>query len=465
MIIGSVSMPTLLAQQGATIDVALQFTLVLDAILTPTGIVIAMLGTAFFIFLALSRFGFRIMIVLILFMLTMMKVDERFADNTLIQPFQQIRFYSRPLCLTLLILAAGRVALTNRGNRLRVLSFAGLAFLFFQLCYASEVALFYDLPRGGFGVISISLMFFVFFVGSGRFMQDRESAIAAVRLVAFAGFLFLGANLLQLALGYSQAIAQKRLSGISGNPQQLASLCSIFLITNIFLYSVSSVGSVLKWIYPFSIGLLSTFLVWSGSRSGVLTAIAGVLLFYRLRVGRLALLAILTAASAGVFVTVFSDSSENIERFVYGKNTREAVWSIAWSEFLDSPIIGQLPRYQTGEPNGVESSYLRTLALMGVLGGCILAVPVVSMVVNMLTAILVRQQRPEVGPVADLVVASLGSILITNALEGFFFGLLTFQVIFIYIVLALAAFVCEYPSLPDDNVDESDSITEAGQVA
>jgi hypothetical protein len=446
----------LLGQQESAVDIGAQISAFLSIVLTPTGAVLATLGLAGALTLLLSSGGLRLAIILELFLLTFLKTEERFADNTLIEPFQTLRTYSRLICFALLVLAAGRALLLERGSRNHRFSLIALVFLVFQIVYTLEVASFYDLTRGVLGVISISLMFIVFYVGMGRMMQDVRDAEQQLQAIGLVGFLFIGANLMQLAFGYNQAVLQRRMVGISGNAQQFASVCSMFLLVFTHLFSTAAIASLRKILCALSIGLLALFILWSGSRTGLLCSVISVLLYYRHRVGRLIPIVLVGAGLAALFAVTFGeDALTNIDRFLYGKNTREAPWADAWSEFLRSPVFGQLPGFQGGQPNGVESSYLRALALMGVIGGVMMAAIVACTVGTMIQLLRVQEGGPSSRAIRDMAFASLGVMLVSNTFEGFFFGLLTFPVMLIYFSFAVANFALDHEQTPETD-DETE---------
>jgi hypothetical protein len=425
------------------IDMSTQVRWFADALLTPTGLAIAAIGFVVVSSLLVSRIGTEALGALCIFMLSMMRLESKYADNTLIQPLQSIREYSRPACLAIALAIAVRAIFLPRGERQRLLTAGCVTFFAFTLYYLAMLAFFADIPRAVLGALSVTAVLLAFVGGLGRLMQPGAGDYDYVRMFVWAGTLFVIANLAQLALGYSSAIIRGRMGGISGNPQQFAATCCVFAIIFAHLFSISPIGSPRKWAGAIALGILLLFVLWSGSRTGALCTIISMLAYFRTRIGRIALLGIVVAPVLLVLVNLFAESTWGTDRFLSGTDTRTGVWLQAIDGFLRSPVIGELATLGDDGVSHVESSYLRALTTMGIVGGGLLLVVVAAMLLGAYRAWRIGRARPDLSPLADLIIASTAFTLVSNAFEGFMFGLLTFFVVFTYALFAMTAYVID----------------------
>jgi len=119
------------------------------------------------------------------------------------------------------------------------------------------------------------------------------------------------------------------------------------------------------------------------------------------------------------------------------------VWAQAWSDFLSAPIFGTIGNYVGDTPKTIESSYLATLQLLGVVGAIPLAVSVGSIVTLLPKALLARWSRNVPPEQADLLIAAVSIVLVGSVFEAFFLGILSFSVVWLYALFAIGAYVLE----------------------
>ena len=436
--------PFILAQtQNNTIDIGAQVSALLDFVLTPIGFVAAVLGTGTVAVLLVSRVGIHLLAAFIIFLLSMMRLESKWVDNTLIQPLETIRAYSRPLAWALMIALALRVLALPRGRR-TVFFIAPVAlFLFFEAYYLGMLGIFVDPARSIFGFIGIIATMVVFVMGLPRLMDAEDERPEFLKCLAIAGILFIVANFAQLGLGYSNAVLQGRLAGIAGNPQQFAAVCVVFSIVGCYYFSVSRAGSPLKWLSAICLGILALFVLWSGSRTGAASLVVAVVAYFRTSLGRLALVGLIGTGVLLALTSVFSESLEITDRFFRGGDTRTLVWLAALEEFMKSPIVGQIPFEDTDGLNLTESVYLRTLALMGSIGGLFLLIAILAWVGCTIKVWRIGQRVPALRAESDFVVSSTAFLLIVSIGEGFLLGVFTLFVAFTYLVFGAAAFVLD----------------------
>ncbi len=368
--------------------------------------------------------------------------------NQLIGPLQSLRFLSKSIALTLLGLIVF-LALPGlpRGGRVRSAGFASVAFCAFQLLYTTQLALFAGdgALKGSFGIVAIVLMLLSFGVGFGRLMQDLDSAVSSLEVFAWVGVAFAAANSLQIVLGLSGALVGGRLAGIAGNAQMMGGISACLIVANAFLYSELPASRPLRWVSLGCVGVLCILLLATGSRTAVLAVGLGLVVMFRLQIGRFAVLAVVAMIAYFVVTLFFEDPTAAVtERLAYGQDTRTGIWMSAFSRFLDSPIFGELMFLRPGDyPSGVESTVFRTLANMGILGGIALLLPVAAAVGYALKGTSLARERPEYRRLVDFYLGACAVILILNLFDGYAFGFLTFPVLFMYVVLTMGAFLAE----------------------
>ena len=434
----------LLAQDTVeNISVQAQLQYFLSVLLTPSGIGLALTGAGALAIVLITGKGFPIFVAAALLCLTTMLQDVSLIKNVLIGPLQSLRNVARPVALGLLLAACLTVLQAPSGHRVRIVGFTAASFLAFQLLFVGEM-LIGNPTKALLASVSIPCMFFVCTVGFGRRMQDRESTKSSLEVFAWVSMGFIAANMAQLVIDRSNALIGLRLAGIAGNAQQMGGVCVLLMLFNVYLFNDLPAKRPLKWICAVMIGILALWIIWTGSRTSVLTAMVGLVFTYRLRIGRLALLGLSAGTVLLVAMSFFVESTDTIERLTSGTNTRAAVWQNSLREFMGSPIFGTMP---LGYESGSESSYISALANMGLIGMIALMVPFGSMALGALRALRLRAMRPDLGAQCDFYVGMVAALLVINAFEAFAFGVLTLPVMIMYSVYALDGFLVEQEAL------------------
>lgn len=449
---GATSMPSLslILAQARTTDVGAQAVQVLNLLLTPTGLIVTAVGLATIAGLLASRRGTIVVGALAIFLLSMMRSESRYADNTLVQPLESLRAVSRPLALVLMIALAARMTFVSRGERRFLLVSPVLFLLAFELYYLFMLGVFVDPARSAFGVVAVASVCVTMCLGFGKWMEPQGDGSVIMGMFGLAGIGFLAANLGQLFLGYSNAILGGRLAGVSGNAQQLAATCCLFIIVASYYFSVSRIGSLTRWLSAAGIGILGLFVLWSGSRTGAACTFIILATFFRARVGRLAVVLAVGAMVLLAAASLFEESTFGVERFFYGADTRTKVWMFAIDEFARYPLFGAIPAAGEEGQNVVESTYLRSLALMGIVGGGLVLMVVMAMAWTAFRAWRAARRCPWLAPQADVVVSSTAYMIIVNAAEGLMMGVLTIFVVFLYAMFATSAFVLDAAEQADN---------------
>ena len=430
----------LLAQAAAT-DVGDQAARFAELLLTPTGFIAAVAALAAVGGLLATQRGSLLLGAFAVFLLSMMRTESRFADNTLVQPLESLRALSRPVALLLFMLLAARLILLPSGQRNRFLLAPAICLLGFELYYLFMLGVFVDPARAAFGAVSVCSVAIAVCLGFGRYLDADADPEALMKVFGLAGVGFILANMFQLLLGYSNAILGGRLAGVSGNAQQLAATCCVFAIIACYYFSAPRLGSVVRWASAASIGILGLFILWSGSRTGTVCMALVLITFFRARIGRLAIVLAIGSVILVIASSYFQESTITTERLLYGSDTRTKVWLGAFDEFSRAPLFGSIPQSEDDSLNLSESTYLRALALLGIVGGSMVLVLVATMAWTAFRTWIAGRRCPWLAPHADMVVSSTAFMIVVNAAEGLMMGVLTIFVVFLYVIFAMAAYV------------------------
>jgi hypothetical protein len=297
----------------------------MELLASPAGLLAAFLGLLLAAAVLLRRDGVFLGGACVLVLMTMMAQENRWFDNTLVAPLEQLRAGSRAATLALLVAMALNLLFTPPGFRRRRVTFAMLAFIAFESVYRLRLGMHGEVTRAALGWVAVVLVLAVFGVGFARRLETEDDFERYVRMFVAASAVFVALNLVQLGLGYRNAIAGGRFAGISGNPQLAGYVRAVFILFNTHVFSTGPLGSPARWLSGILIGLLAILLLWTGSRTGALCGVAGVLGYFRLRLGGLTLLAATGGASLAAAASFFSESLEGVDRFVGGENTRREV--------------------------------------------------------------------------------------------------------------------------------------------
>ncbi|MFZ4642397.1 MAG: O-antigen ligase family protein [Phycisphaerales bacterium] len=403
-----------------------------------------------------SKRGPLLAVSIVFFTLCFGYLDSNFFDNTLIGPLQALRDSSRPLTVIFLFSLCLSAPRTDRGWRMSFVLFATLAFYVFQSMYLLRLLLAGESVRSILGILTDGLLFVGIVYGLGRRIQSQLDVDSILRALSIASALFLACNIMQLGFGYGQAIGQGRFMGVSGNPQLAGFVCAVFVIVNCYSHSRSSLKSWMSYYHAIQIGLLLMLIVWSGSRMSALSVAVGLIFFYRLRIGKILVFGIVSGIVLFIAVSLFPDSLTKVDRFTSGLDTRSAVWAARIDDFKSSPLFGTIGAQNDQEVNASESSYLSTAALMGVTGLLLLALTVFSMVTSAIKCWIHRRCTNFSTESADIVIAGIAMILFASIFEGFFLGILSMAVVFLYLLLTIAAYLLDAASQPENEAEPSD---------
>jgi hypothetical protein len=448
----------LLAQESVAANVQIEY--ILQQVLTPTGAVLTLLGMMLAIVALLFRRLMLVMALLALLCVMFQLHPDALTVNILLPPLQSFRFISKSLAFVLMCVAIVGVFQVPRLDERSPVGFAGCGLLAFQLLYTIQLLLFTEegLAKGMLGLVSMSSMFVVFGIGFGRMMRTADSTQRCMETLVWVSIAFVAINLIQVVADVKGAFVGGRLTGICGNAQTLAAFSAIMLLINCYVYQASLATRPLKWISLLLIAALAAMVLASGSRTGALSTVVGILFMYRMRVVRLAIVCLLLLVSFYAVSYFATDTGAAVDRLISTENTRETVWSSAFEDFFRSPVLGQFPFLRGGDRlNEVESSFLRALANMGILGGVVLALPFAKGVSDAVRVYRYYGASPGLRHLIDLYIGSMAMLIVQNTFDGYVFGYLSLPAIYLYLHFTLGHFLASAVSQPEDvwQLDES----------
>jgi hypothetical protein len=425
-----------------------------DLLLTPVGFVAVVLGAALLGAIAFRKDGAFIGGAVVVTCMTMMYHDNKFFDNTLVEPLNTFRNLTKVVTFGVLFALALNLLIAPGSSRRRKVNFVLAAFLFFQTLFLARLAMNGDFTRAGLGWVADLLLFATLGVGFAKKVESDDDVDRYLSIFGFAAVVFIVLNSIQLAFGYRNAVAGNRLLGISGNPQLLGYICATFIVVLTHLFSRKPFGSWSRWIYGVTLGFLALFLLWSGSRTALLCAGTGLLVYFRFRIGRFAIVLAVGAIVVLLAAMLFSESFEGIDRFVSGENTRRGVWLRLLDDFRQAPVFGTINMRSDENISSAESTYLSTLSLMGISGGIPLAFLILGVIGMGVTALRARRAGKVDPDHADLMLAAVALMLVGSVFEGFFLGILAYAVVWNYIIMGLSTFFGERLAMSHEEIAE-----------
>ncbi|UOM36762.1 hypothetical protein [Acuticoccus sp. I52.16.1] len=213
--------------------------------------------------------------------------------------------------------------------------------------------------------VTTGLIFFIFSQVGPRWIGQDGDIDRAIVAVAAAITAFTALNAVQYVLGpQALAVANGRFNGTTGNPQHAAAFLGAGIpalvyvaLTRGFIWKLAALGTAAVAAY---------FLMWTGSRTGLLIGAAATMLLLR-RSGAVAIGTGALATIAGLYVILTTPPGDfALDRLVSTENTRGGVWAALWQSFQNNPLTGMS---LTGDRLGFgESSWLAMAATTGLLG-------------------------------------------------------------------------------------------------
>lgn len=388
-------------------------------------------------FALFARRGWRLPLLLALFLATLVDGSTEFFQNTLFPPLERVRDANQVLVVALLALLA---VATRRFPALPgAVGGVLVALLCFEMFYALRMFLAGLYLKGALAAGTFALLLLAMPLGVGRTLRDEDDLERLVRTVGLLSIPYLLCNALQFAFSPTATVHAGRFAGISGNAQAAAMIIALQVVALAWMLSRPRKGT---WMLPLLLGLVAAMavvLVWTGSRTGMLSTLVGVTILFRRRIAAFVVVIGVVVAVAVAFATALGEVETSFERLESTDNTRADVWMMGLEEFAQRPIFGTLGLGSERDTKVIESTVIQTLQTMG-----IVALPLLLWVYAAILGAMLRLRRlakedPELAPLADFSLAVWGMLLVMSLFEAVLLGITTFFALMLYVNGSLTA--------------------------
>lgn len=371
----------------------------------------------------------------------------------LVFPLQQIRTQGRPITIILLGLLLVLIFLSNSSKRRKrkglipsplfyLFLIQGLVFIKTAVGGSQSFAI--------LALLTFSALMMMMLQGPSRWIETERDFKWGVGAIAMTGMIFVVVNLYQGVINLDAiTFLHGRLLGTTGNPQHAATLLAATVPA--FLYLIEGEKDRL-WLKAFWIGFLALIafaLAMTGSRTGLGTAVIGMMLFYsfsgKVMTRILLMVAVFLLAATfleGLELPFLETVSSPVDRFSnWSLDTREHVWRAQWQTFTNYPYFGSPLK---GDRIGVgENSWLATGAALGLMGFIPLLLFGWECLKMMLQLYEYGNRNPFHQQQCNLVIAGLLSLLVGSFFEGYLLGTITFSLMAIVQYLILGNFLLQ----------------------
>lgn len=386
------------------------------------------------------------------------------AYRPLMFPFEGIRNETRIISGAMVCILLLPAFLIPLGWRKTAVPLSVVAYLVFQLSF-SFIGLVADPSLKTF--LSLPLFIITFLsigVGINKALQsERDVYVTLWALIATFGLMVL-AIAVQLAGGDPKAmfLNNNRFQGMTANPQFFAVIAAPAILIVLYLLLDKRPSKVAKAGLGLLAAALAVFLFWTGSRTGMLMMAIGLLLFFRLRLGRLMLAGGVIAVCVLGVLQFFGDrGSDQSGRYLSMQDTRSYVWRRQWATFTENPLLGATAAEDDVAAGNGENSYLTVAASYGIVGLIPLFLMLMAMAWDFSRTWRVRSVLPEYVMLIDLVIAIFAMVVAGAWFEVYLLGQFNLIVLILFIASCISAYLRD---LAAERVTEAAMIEHAGSV-
>lgn len=381
---------------------------------------------------------------LILVFVTLQRPEEtQYHDMRMSYLVQPAVGLSRPITVALLGCLAVGGLFTSRGTRKRIFDPATIAFLTLQLLVCTKILTSGVLDRAILSLVVFLCTFSGIVVGIGCTLQ-KISDCHKVLWSILAGVAVLNSlTIHELVVKKAGVVINNRLFSVAVNPQTAGVTFALTIALICYLLTCTK-GVRSALVKPFLIGLLgftTIFLLWTGSRTGLLSAIVGLSTLFYDKISNLALIILLLIGTAFMASQVFEDSLDHSDRLLSTQNTRGSAWSRMIDTYKNNPVWGNEISQSV---SAGESSYLSAAANMGTIGVIFVSALVIAFLRMCYKLLRNRHLLGEYSRLGCLVVSGIMTILVASILDDYLLGTTSFQTYFLYAYLAVGTYLLEH---------------------
>jgi hypothetical protein len=349
-----------------------------------------------------------------------------------------MRSHGRAISIGLLIVLLIPAFQSRRGWRRCLILGGTLLFFLFELTYVGRALAGGLYGRGMGGIFIYSLTMLVLGMGLSKWLQDWDDVYRAVVCMAGVGVIFSIATICQLAVNPSGIIWQNRLAATGSTATLCAELIVLALLPTSILIVHPRTGKTGRIFWSALTGLLIVFLIWTGTRNGLLMAVVGLGLIFRGRLKQFTWFAIAAVFFYVIAVSVYQSSTLTAGRLFSTLDNRSYAWSNTWKRFVANPLVGDIR-----DASVVENSYIAVAANLGLIGLVPLALFIFLTSLAILRIQKLKNRFGNEAIIADLVAGGLAAIAVGAIFDGYLLGMLNAPVFCIYIYLAIATFLLD----------------------
>ena len=413
----------------------------LGGLTTPLG-VISLLAALVMI---AATFGVKssrwVYLTLALYIATLPLVDASSTRYTVLAPIlQQLRQFCRPLIFFFLVLLIPTLVSTETGWRRRFVYLPLILFFVFQLSIATRMTVYGGWVRGTLSLASYTLVFATLGYAVSRWMQSIEDLHKAMWALSSACGLVVLGTAYQLLVNRSSILMGNRLTGVTSNPQFFGIFIAYTLPITCYLLSRGTGRKWLKLLLVSQIAVTVVMLMWTGSRTGALSAAIGLSVAFHRRLGRFIVIGIVMFVVVLLVLPYFEGSSEMASRLLWTVNTRESVWQNLIVDFKENLWFGAAR--DTFESR--ESTYLVIFAQFGIFGSIPFYLAAGALAFQLLQIQRLRRFLGNDQAVVDTVCGVWAAIAVASAFEAILLGVITFPVLALYVTSAATAFLSDW---------------------
>ena len=430
-----------------------------ELVLSPVGLVGIVLGL---IAVALSQRSQLVawsMLTLCCFSASLAKFQNQFVSEppALAFPLQQLRDFGRPLTIVFLCLLIVIAFVKAPSWRRQIVAYPVKYLAGVQLIIFLKVLFYGDIAFAVLAALTFSLVLIMVNYGPSRWLSNKASFRHATAAMAMVGAIFIALNAYQATIDiYPITFVHGRFLGTTGNPQHAAVLLASLIPCFMFLFEDYQ-QKLYKAFALFGLACVCLALFMTGSRTGLLMAIATVTFFYRNRKKSLFQLGIALAVALAVLLPFVSQGSMLLgaeqtdvsARFLSSDNSRIQVWSAMWRAFERYPILGAP---LGGDRLGFgESSWLATAASLGLAGLIPLLLFGISCGKMMIQLSAISKRQPESYLQCSVVISGIACLLVGSFFEAYLLGTLSSALLTLLIYLSLGQYIIELHKVQRDS--------------
>ncbi len=330
---------------------------------TPFGMVALVLLVSVAIYALRGRRGRELLIFLVTLTGMVGYLNSIYWNNTLIPPLETFRGLCKPMFVIGLVLMTIRYAISRPSLRETTVRWAALALPALMVVYGlRQLSVAPERTAGAFAMLA--LLSFGVMQYLRRSITSGEDIAAILSATVAAGLAFFALSAVQIMFaGTSNVVFNDRFSGMSQNPQSVGEqAASLFIIANFLIISGFS-SRRQKILGIAGVLVMTPFLIWTGSRTGMGMTVVGLLILNGAKARRWIAPATLMVVAWEIYAHLYHHATKAAMRLGSTVNDRTAVWEHSLRMFESHPLLGI-----GGVHLLVENSFLAVLMATGLPG-------------------------------------------------------------------------------------------------